>query len=154
MCIELSGTASRGPDAASATTGTASIVVALRGLQVAGTLTKDGRIDQSGLSPGERRDCLAKMHKDVFQAGPDAVVRVEAGLLGSSARVRVVPPNGRAVEIVVQPDLRNEDDGLRATGDFQLSLAAIGSEVVKGPMGAFRVKDGVRILFDVMFMPA
>ena len=154
VCIELSGTASRGPDAASATTGTASIEVPLRGLQVAGILTKDGRIDESGLSPSERRDCLAKMHKDVFQAGSDDVVRIEAHLIGSSARVRVVPPNGQAVEIIVHPDLRNEDDGLRATGDFEVSLAAIGSDVVKGPMGAFRVKDGVRILFDVLFMPA
>ena len=34
LCVELSGAASRGPDAASATTGTASIEVPLRGLQV------------------------------------------------------------------------------------------------------------------------
>ena len=31
---------------------------------------------------------------------------------------------------------------------------AIGSDVVKGPMGAFRVKDLVRVSFDVMFAPA
>lgn len=154
LCIDLSGTAERGPDAASATTGIATVLVPLRGLQVAGVLTKDGRIDETKLSPTERRDVLAKMQKDVFHGGPDDVVRVDVKLTGGSARVRVIPPNGKPVDTVVHPDLRNEDEGLRATGSFELSLTAIGSAPIKGPMGAFRVKDHVKILFDVLFVTA
>ena len=154
LCTDLAGEASPGPGAASGTTGTASIEVPLRGFQVAGTLTKDGRLDESGLKASDRRECLSKMQRDVFHAGPDDAVRVEVVLLGDSARVRLIPPRGHPVEAVVRPDLHSEDDGLRATGSFEVSLSALGSDVVKGPMGAFRVKDRVRIVFDLRFVAA
>jgi hypothetical protein len=38
-----------------------------------------------------------------------------------------------------------------AKGTVEVSLAALGSKPVKGPMGAFRVKDRVRISFDLVF---
>ncbi len=91
---------------------------------------------------------------EVFHAGLEAIVRVEAHLDGGSARVRVVPPNGRGVEIIVRPTVRALGDAVRATGTFELSLAAVGSDAIKGPMGAFRVKDRVRVSFDVVFAPA
>jgi hypothetical protein len=150
VCGELSGTASRSSD----TSATASIEVPLRGIAVAGVLEKDGRVDDRGLNPSERRDCIAKMYVDVFHARPDAVVRVEVHVDGASARVRVVPPNGKAVETVVRPEIRNEGDVVRATGSFEVSLMAIGSDVVKGPMSAFRVKDKVKVVFAVAFVPA
>jgi hypothetical protein len=106
------------------------------------------------LTPQERKEAAAKMQQDVFHAGPDAVVRVEAHLEGSAARVRVAPPNGKAVEVVVRPDVRVEGESVRAIGSFEISLAALGSDVVKGPMNAFRVKDKVKVLFDVVFAPA
>jgi hypothetical protein len=153
-CGELSGTASRRDaegSGAAAPAGTASVTVPLQGLSVAGVLAKDGTVDERGLSPSERRDCLAKMHHDVFHAKPDAVVRVEGHAEGGSVRLRIVPPNGKSVEIVTRPTLSNEGDAVRAKGAFEVSLSAIGSDVVKGPMGAFRVKDRVLVTFDVVF---
>lgn len=152
VCGELSGSASRRVNGG-ATAGTAVVVAPLRGFSVGGVLAKDGRVDEGALSPTERRDILAKMRADVFRAGPDGVVSVEVDLDAGAARVRVVPPNGKAVELVVRPDLRAEGDSVRATGAFELSLKAIGSAGVKGPMGAFRVKDGARVSFDVVFSP-
>ena len=151
-CDELSGTATREGEG-----GSASIEAPLRGFEVAGVVAKDGRLDERGLSPTERRDCIAKMQHDVFHAGPEGVVRVEAHLDGDGkeARIRVVPPNGKAFEAVVRADVRADgEDGkaVRATGSFELSLAAIGSDVVKGPMNAFRVKDRVKVTFDVVFV--
>jgi hypothetical protein len=150
VCNDLSGTATQSGDA----NGTASIAVPLRGFAVAGVLGKDGRVDDRGLNPSEQRDCIAKMHNDVFHARPDAVVRVEAHLDGGSARIRVVPPNGKAVETVVRPEVQRDGDAVRASGSFEVSLMAIGSDVVKGPMGAFRVKDKVKVIFSVAFVPA
>ena len=125
---------------------------------MAGVLGRDGHVDERALGPGERRDCLAKMASDVFHARPEAVaeamVLVQLQLDGGAARVRVVPPNGKAVEAVMKPDVRTEGDDVRASGSFEVSLMAIGSDVVKGPMGAFRVKDRVKVLFDVVFTPA
>jgi hypothetical protein len=62
-------------------------------------------------------------------------------------------PNGRVVEVALRPELHTDGDGLRATGTFAVSLASMGSDVVKGPMGAFRVKDRVAVVFDLVFVP-
>ena len=146
-CGELSGKASR-----EGKSGTASIEAPLHGITVAGVVGKDGRTDDHGLSPAERRDAIAKMQHDVFHAGEGGVVRIEAHLDGDAARVRIVPPNDRAVETLIHPEVRMEGDMLRATGTFEISLASIGSDVVKGPMNAFRVKDRVKVTFDVVFV--
>lgn len=151
MCTKLSGTASRG---AEASTGTASIEAPLGGILVSGVLGKDGRVDEHGLSSSEKDDAVTKMRHDVFHARQGGVVRVEVQVDGSSARLRVAPPNGQSVEVVVHPELRADGEALRATGSFELSLAALGSDVIKGPMSAFRVRDKVKVLFDVVFARA
>lgn len=151
VCGELTGTATKLENGG----GTASIEIPLRGMSVSGVLGKDGSIDERGLSPSDRRECLAKMHKDVFHARPDAVIRVEVHVEGDSARVRVTPPNGKSVEAVIRAELHSDgtDGGLRSSGKLEVSLSAIGSDTVKGPMGAFRVKDKVVVSFDVVFRP-
>jgi hypothetical protein len=93
------------------------------------------------------------MYSDVFHSRPDGMVLVQLQLDGASARVRLVPPNGKAVEIVIKPEVKADGDAVRASGSFEVSLMAIGSDVVKGPVGAFRVKDRVKVLFDVTFAP-
>jgi len=152
-CGDLSGTASRTGDGG-ASTGAATIEAPLRGITVSGVLGKDGRVDERGLSAGEKSDAVKKMQHDVFHDGHGGVVRVEVHLDGASARIRVAPPNGKAVEAVVRPEVRAEGDAMRATGSFEVSLSALGSDAVKGPMNAFRVKDKVKVLFDVVFVPA
>jgi hypothetical protein len=151
-CTQLEGKASRQGDDLS--TGKAELDVPLGGIDVAGTL-KGEVVDDRGLSPSDRADCLAKMRKDVFQAGPSESVHVEVVLENGSARVKVVPPNGSSVERTMRPTLTDEGGGrVRVKGALDVSLKAIGSGVVKGPMNAFRVKDRVEILFDVTFQPA
>jgi hypothetical protein len=154
VCTKLSGTASRAAPTDGATaTGTASLEAPLGGMEVTGVI-KDGRLDERALSASDRRDILAKMHADVFHASPSGVLRLDATLEGSAAKVRLLAPNGKSVEATTQAELRPDGEGLRATGTFDLSLAKLGSDVVKGPMGAFRVKDRVAISFDVVFAPA
>ncbi len=149
-CNDLSGTATRRDGIA----GTANVEVPLRGFSVAGILGKDGALDTRGMSATDQRDCIAKMQHDVFHARPDGVVRVEGRAEGGSVRVRIVPPNGKAVEIVAKPEITVDGSTLRAKGKLDISLNAIGSDVVKGPMNAFRVKDKVVVLFDLVFMPS
>jgi hypothetical protein len=148
-CGELSGSVT--PEGQG---GTATIEAPLRAFAVAGIVGKDGRVDERGLSPTERRDVIAKMQHEVFHASTDGIVRIEAKLDGeaTSARVRVVPPNGKTVELSVRADIRREGDTVQAKGSFDVSLSAIGSDVVKGPMNAFRVKDKVNVSFDVVFV--
>lgn len=153
VCRGIEGTAER----PSADRGSADVVVPIAKIDVAGTL-KNGRVDPAGLSPSDREDVLRKMRREVFHERDEAssVVRIEAtletGKEAGKARVRVIPPNGRAVERSASVRLEPEGDtGARASGSFELSLDAIGSDPVKGPMNAFRVKDSVEILFDVVF---
>ena len=148
-CSGLAGTASRRGDGS----GTARIEVAVRDVLVTGVIGKDGRLDERALSPGDRREIATKMQHDVFRAGPEAVVRIEATLEGPQARVRLYPPNGKGVEVILEPELTTDGTDLRAQGAFELSLTSIGSTVIKAPMGAFRVKDHVRVTFDVVFVP-
>lgn len=151
-CAKLEGRASRNDD--SLTMGTATVDVPVGGIEVAGILKGDS-VDERGLSPSDRDDCLSKMRKDVFQSGASATVRVHIVLDGGSARVKIVPPNGRSVERTMRPTVSDEGEGrVRVKGALDVSLASIGSATVKGPMNAFRVKDRVEILFDVMFYPA
>ena len=156
VCRGIEGTAER-PSGAQSERGSAELVVPIAKIDVAGTL-KNGRVDPAGLSPSDREDVLRKMRREVFHAddGATSVVRIEAtletGKETGKARVRVVPPNGRAVERSVSVRLEPEGEtGARVSGSFELSLDAIGSDPVKGPMNAFRVKDSVEVLFDVVF---
>lgn len=151
-CTKLEGRASRNDG--SLTIGTATVDVPVGGIEVAGILKGD-TVDAKGLSQSERGDCLAKMRKEVFQSGESAMVRVHVVLDGGSARVKIVPPNGRSIERTARPTVTDDGDGrLRVKGAVDVSLASIGSATVKGPMNAFRVKDRVEILFEVVFYPA
>ena len=158
VCGELSGIASGPSDASDpgdpGTSGTARLEAPLRGMVVAGVLGKDGRVDPRGLSASDQRDAIAKMQHDVFHSGPEGVVRIETHYDGDTARVRLVPPRGKVVEAVVEPEVTITADAVHAKGSFEVSLTAIGSAPVKGPMGAFRVKDRVKVIFDVVFTPA
>jgi FtsP/CotA-like multicopper oxidase with cupredoxin domain len=146
----LSGSGTRDGETAKAT-----IEARVGAIEVAGVL-KGERVDEHGLSPGERHDVLAKMKKEVFHAGDaaDARVVVEATLEKGSARLKVTTPNGRTFEATTKAALTEEGAGVRASGAFELSLSRIGSDVVKGPMGAFRMKDKVQVLFDLLLQPA
>jgi hypothetical protein len=139
--------------------GSATLAVPIDRIDVAGPV-KDGRVDPNGISPSDRRDILDKMRKDVFHAGPGATVRIEATIeaLDPSpsasrtrrARMRVLPPHGKTVERSISVQLE-ENEGTRVTGSVELSLSAIGASTVKGPMNAFRVKDAIEVVFDLVF---
>lgn len=147
-CRGLSGSAER----VSEDKATATLEAPITRIEVGGTL-KSGRVDPHGLSPSDRDDVLDKMRKDVFH-GSAGAVRIEATLEGpSKARVRVISPSGRTVERSVPVRIDSSDGTQRVSGSLDLSLHAIGSDAVKGPMNAFRVKDKVEVLFDVVFKP-
>jgi hypothetical protein len=147
-CRGLVGSAERTSDRE----GSATIEVPIARIDVAGTL-KSGRVDPNGLSISDRADCLEKMRKDVFHSN-DGKVRVETSLVGASrARLSIVPPKGRTVERSIEVKLASEENAVRVSGAFEISLNAIGANPVKGPMNAFRVKDSVELLFDVVFVP-
>lgn len=145
VCDKLEGTATREGSTASAT-----LSVSLGAMTVAGVLKK-GALDTSVLSESDRRDILEKMRREVFHADAGARVQVEVTVDNASAKVRLTPPKHRGVEVVLSPRITEADGGVRVEGAFEVSLASIGSDPVKGPMGAFKVKDRVKIFADLTF---
>lgn len=146
-CPDVVGSGERNDD----DSGHATLEVPIAKIEVAGTLRGD-RVDAGGLSADDRTDCLRKMRREVFHSSQaDDVVRVEATLESGRARVRVTVPNGRSIERTAETKVRPDAEDVHVTGRVVLSLAALGSEPVKGPMNAFRVKDDVEVLFDVVF---
>ncbi len=146
-CSAMRGTASRdGTDA-----GKAEVEIPLSGIAILGVLHGD-RIDERGLSPSDRHDALEKMRREVFHADADALVKISAVLEGGASKIVLTPPNGRPVTLASRPMVRETPNGVRVSGAVDLSLTAIGSDAVKGPMGAFKVKDRVEVRFDVVFV--
>ena len=124
---------------------TATIEVPLSGIEVVGVL-KDGRVDEGALSASDRHDIKEKMIRDVFHG--DGNVRVEGTLQeDGTARVKITTPQGRSTTVTTRPKL----EATSVSGSLEISLSSIGSNVVKGPMNAFRVKDVVVVRFDVSF---
>jgi hypothetical protein len=124
------------------------LTIPVRAIDVVGTL-KHGKVDTGALSPSDREDILGKMRREVFH-GADAIT-IEA----SVERVKVISPKGKTLEKAVSLKPEKRDDGsLRVEGQLDISLNAIGSDPVKGPMNAFRVKDVVEVHFDLVFQPA
>lgn len=149
-CRDVEGEGHYAPDAGS---GSATLEVPITGIYVVG-VRKGAAVDEQGLSPSDKHDAIEKMRHDVFHTtAQDARVRVEASLDQGKARVRVVAPSGRSTEVTLAPRLRSEGDVVHVAGTFPVSLQALGSDVVKGPMGAFRVKDLVEIDADLAFRP-
>lgn len=133
--------------------GTAEVEAPIAGFVVLGVLHGE-RLDEGTLSPSDRRDVLEKMRREVFHATEGAKLLARADLAAGTAKITVTTPGGRTVSVSTRPTLLDEDGGaVRVRGAVELSLAALGSDPVKGPMGAFKVKDRIEVRFDLVFCP-
>ena len=122
--------------------GQAVIEAPIESIRVVGTLGK------GTLSDSDKRDILEKMRREVFRAERGNVV-IEATRDGMRIRV----PSGASASLPA-PNIEGSADRISAKGSFELSMSSTGAGVVKGPMGAFRVKDRVVVHYDVSFQPA
>ncbi len=138
---DLSGEASE--------TGAASaeLRIAVHGLEVRGAV-KRGKLDEGALSASDRDAIRRQIQDDVFRRGREVLARGE--LEGTRARIRVTAPTGEADVSCDVEILRNESRGVRGTVD--VSLRALGVAPVKGPLGAFKLSDRVRVTFDLVFV--
>lgn len=118
-------------------------------LEIEGVMKGD-RVDTGALSPSDRADIRRRMLDDALSGA--SVVRIEARgpsrgegdvavtIAGPTARARVEALRARA-----------EGEAIVAEGRCVLSLHALGAPEIKGPLGAFKVADGIEIVFRVRF---
>jgi hypothetical protein len=118
--------------------------VPVDGLRVVGAV-KRGRVDPSVLTTRDKNDIERRIREEVLAGGTH--VEVDAEVEGNFVALTVRAPAGK--QHVRCGFVR---EGPRARGECALSLSTLGIGVVRGPMGAFRVRDRVPIAFDVYFV--
>ena len=123
----------------------AEVRVASSAIRVTGVM-KRGKLDPGVLSASER-DAIERQIKEDILRGE---VCARGTLDGGRATIEVATESGRA-RIACDVTVSSEGSGKRARGRAEISLAALGAPPVRGPMGAFRVKDRVRVEFDLVF---
>jgi hypothetical protein len=145
VAADVSGSADANGDAAE-------VRVAIASLKVSGVMKK-GRLDKGVLSDADRATIEKQIREDVLP-GAEIVARGarETGS-GGSASVEVAGPRGQA-RVSCKVNVASEPGGgaaTRVSGSAEVSLKSLGAPPVKGPMGAFRVSDKVRVDFDLVF---
>ncbi len=127
------------------------LVVSVSGLRVTGQLHGD-RLDPAGISHSDRIDIERKVREEVFYGVKEIHVRGRGTEL-NHADVTVETPLGK---MNVHLSIRgSETDGrVRISGQTEVSLAKLGVREIKGPLGAFKVKDAVEVLFEIILQPA
>lgn len=126
------------------------LTVAVAGLRVTGQLHGD-RVDSAGISNSDRQEIEKKLRDEVFAGVKEIHVRGR-GTAWNHADVTVETSLGKmALPITIRG---NEEDGrVRVTGRTEVSLAKLGVREIKGPLGAFKVKDAVEVLFEITLRP-
>jgi len=134
--------------------GSVSGEIPLGSLVVDGVMKKD-TLREDVLSAHDRQEILEKMRADVFGgAAVSAAIVVRGELRGTSFDVTVEGPNGRSARAAHTVRGASIDEGERVRGEIELSLRALSGHDVKGPLGAFRISDRIRVAFDVTFLRA
>ena len=120
-------------------------------LRVVGVLRK-GRLDETVLSANDKDEIRQRMDEQVFGGTSTVVVRAEGAQPGrGSARVEL----GKGTQKVsLRHEVTEGDDGAtRVEGRCSLSLRSLGVKEIKGPLGAFKVHDGIDVIYSFVLRP-
>lgn len=146
--LELTGREVSGNVTVDGDTWTADLSVPVTALRVSGAL-HGTELDRAALSARDRARIEQKMREDVFFGGARAVT-AEAHGTSRTYGEATIAIGTRSQRVPLTLNVKTTEGGpTRATGRLIVSLAQLGVKPIKGPLGAFRVKDAVEILFDI-----
>jgi hypothetical protein len=126
------------------------LVVPVAALRVVGALRGD-RVDTDALWTSDRAEIERKMREDVFARTAEVRARAR-GTSRQRADVTVELATG-AITVPVALRVTDEASGMRVEGSVELSLKRLGVAEVKAPLGVFRVKDAVEVIFALTLRP-
>lgn len=110
------------------------------------------RVDETVLSAKDKDDIRQLMDERVFSGVSAVVVRAEGAQRGrGSATVQLHKQQTVSVRHAVS---QRDDESWLVEGRCSLSLRALGAKEVKGPLGAFKVHDGIDVLYSVVVRAA
>ena len=151
--LELGGAGLSGKATLDGDTWTADLSVPVASIAVVGALHGD-EVDRAKLSASDRAQIEQKMREDVFFGGATSVTVAAQGasLTRGEATIAIASRSQRVpITLSVAPLV---DGATRVTGRFTISLDSLGVRPIKGPLGAFRVKDAVEVLFTLPLISA
>jgi hypothetical protein len=123
----------------------------LSAIRVDGVM-KDGTLREDVLTSKDCAEILEKMKSEVFGgARSDATLKIEATLTGDTVRLVVAGPNGRSSTGSSKVTGASAEGSETVHGNVELSVRELSGHDVKGPLGAFRIADHVRVAFDAKF---
>ncbi len=127
---------------------TADLSVAVTSLRVVGVL-HGADLDRAALSSSDRAQIEQKMRQDVFFGGVREISAVARGTTPTTGEATItLGPRSQHVPLTLS--LKSPSEGkLQATGQLTISLEKLGVKPIKGPLGAFRVKDAVEVFFSI-----
>ena len=149
--LEISATEFRGHAVRNDEGISGELIVPVAGLRVAGQLHGD-RLDPAGISNSDRADIERKIREDVFPGVKEIHVRGQ-GTAWNHVDATVETTHGR-MPISLSFQGNENTESVRILGFTELSLAKLGVREIKGPLGAFKVKDAVEVLFAITLRPA
>lgn len=149
--LEIAATEVRGHAIVTDGGWTAEIQIPVAGLRVAGTLHGD-RLDEAGLSQEDRIEIERRLRHDVLQGAGEVRVRA-SGSSRDRGVARVELPSGSADTHARLKTRDAEGGAIEVWGDCPLSLRSLGVREVKGPLGAFKIKDEIEVRFDLTLRP-
>jgi hypothetical protein len=125
---------------------TAELHVPVRAMRVEGTLRGDS-LDRGSLSASDRAEIERKIAAEVLGPGEVSVTASGPSRQAGEAAVTV---RGRSARARVVLRITEEPEIVRVEGEAKLQLSALGIAEIKGPLGAFKVKDEVEVLFALV----
>jgi hypothetical protein len=144
--LELTGADVSGSVSIDGDAWTADLSLAVASLRVAGVLHGD-ELDRAALSAEDRAEIEQKMQEDVF-FGRGRVLSASAQGTSRTSGEATISIGSRSQRVPVTVSAEPLLEGkIKATGRFTLSLEKLGVKPIKAPLGAFRVKDAVEVLF-------
>ena len=150
--LEIAATDLSGRARENGETWSAELRVPVAGLRVAGTLRGDTLVPE-GLSPSDRAEVERRIRQDVLRG--TSVIQVQAS--GETrdrahAEASLAAASARTTAPMSTRDLSG--GAVSAAGACRLSLAALGIHEIKGPLGAFKVRDDIEVRFELTLRPA
>ncbi|EYF03486.1 hypothetical protein [Chondromyces apiculatus] len=130
---------------------TAEVFITVADLEVAGTLRGD-RLDPGGLSTSDRREIERRLRVDALRSTGE--VRIQAsGKTRARAEGRVEIQGATATFSAALTTREDARGAVTVSGTCILSLKALKIAEIKGPLGAFKIRDEVEVLFDLTLRP-
>lgn len=147
--LELSGPIARGTASREGERWEGELVVAPSSIKVVGAI-KRGVVDRSVLSASDVRDIEHKIVSEVFGGVTELVIRCSGTLEAPTVRV-----TGKRESLVnARVTLKNDDAARVFHAKGTVSIKGLGLAEVKGPLGAFVIKDDVEIDATATLVPA